>query len=186
MSHQSLGTSASVQGTLLAFSALNQQSTFFHCFGPDDPPVKKTQHRARQGVSYARNLYGCTSLIILAEVRGNDRGTSVNFRGCCRRVPWKLTDFHGKGHSSWHFHGKCYGCGHGTCCGSVRGTFRRTIHRKSRKFAASATTTRSSARTSAAIATAVSADVQPQQFPRPSAAVRGRCHSNPSIVIHIT
>ena len=47
--------------------------------------------------------------------------------------------------------------GHGTCRGSVSGKLRGTKHGNPRK--------------SAAIATAISADVKPQQFPRPSAVV---------------
>ena len=117
-------------------------------------------------------------ICLLVEVRGNDRGISVEFRGCCHELPWKSPGFHGKGHGSWHFHGKYHGCGHGTCRGSVRGKLRGTNHGNPRK--------------SAAIATAISADVKPQQFPRPSAAiatailryaaitteVRGNCHGN--------
>ena len=106
-------------------------------------------------------------ICLLVEVRGNDRGISVEFRGCCHELPWKSPGFHGKGHGSWHFHGKYHGCGHGTCRGSVRGKLRGTKHGNPRK--------------SAAIATAVSADVKPPQFPRPSAAIRGHCHSNPPI-----
>ena len=72
----------------------------------------------------------------------------------------------------------CHGCGLGTCRGSVRGKLRVTNHGNPRK--------------SAAIATAISADAEPQQFSRPSAAiatailryaamateVRGSCHGN--------
>ena len=118
---------------------------------------------------------GCTLFDILGEVLGNDRGTSVDFRGCCHGLPWKSAGFHGKGHGSWRFHGKCHVCGHGTCRGSVRGKLRGTNHGNPRK--------------SAAIATAISADVKPQQFPRPSAAilrytaiateVHGNCHRIP-------
>ena len=36
-------------------------------------------------------------------------------------------------------------------------------------------------RKAAAITTAISADVKSQQFPRPSAAIRGHCHGNPPI-----
>ena len=51
----------------------------------------------------------------------------------------------------------CHGCGLGTCRGSVRGKLRVTNHGNPRK--------------SAAIATAISADAEPQQFSRPSAAI---------------
>ena len=89
-------------------------------------------------------------------------------------LPWtavgvatgKSAGFHGKGHGPWRFHG--------TCRGSFRGKLRGTNHGNPRK--------------SAAIATGISADVKPQQFPRPSAAilrytatateVRGNRHSN--------
>ena len=98
------------------------------------------------------------------DVRGNDRGTSVDFRGCCHGLPWKPAGFHGKGHGSWRVHGKYYGCGHDTCRGSVRGKLRRTNHGNPRK--------------SAAIATVISADVKPQQFPLPSAAIRGQWQSS--------
>ena len=80
--------------------------------------------------------HGCTSFHFLVEVRGNDRGTSMDFRGCCPRLPWKSAGFHGKGHGSWRFHGKCHGCGHGTCRGSARGKLRGTTHGSARKPAA--------------------------------------------------
>ena len=112
-------------------------------------------------------LHGCTLFDFLVEVRGKDRDTSVDLRRCCHGLPWKSAGFHGKGHGSWRFHGKCHGCGHGTCRGSVRGKLRGTNRGNPRK--------------SAAIATAISADVKPQQFPRPSAAIRGHCHGNPPI-----
>ena len=122
--------------------------------------------------------HGCTLFDFLVEVLGNDRGTSVDFHGCRYGLPWKSAGFHGKGHGSWRFDGTCHGCGHGTCRGSVRGELRGTNHGHPRK--------------AAAIATAISADVKPQQFPRPSAAiatatlryaaitteVRGNCHGN--------
>ena len=101
------------------------------------------------------------------EVRANDRGTSVDFRGCCHGLPWKSASFHGKGHGSWCFHGNCHGCGHGTCRGSARGKLCGTNHGNPWK--------------SAATATVISADVKPQQFSRPSAAIRGHCHGNPPI-----
>ena len=110
-------------------------------------------------------LCGCTLFYFFVEIRGNDRGTSVDFRGCCHGLPWKSAGFHGKGHGSWRFHGQCHGCGHGTCRGFVRGKLRGTNHDNPWK--------------SAAIATAISADVKPQQCPRPSAAIRGHCHGNP-------
>ena len=106
--------------------------------------------------------------LLSAEARGNERGNSVDFRGCCHGLQWKSAGFHGKCHGLRHFHGKCHGCGHGTCRGSVRGKLRRTNH--------------GNPRNSAAIVMAVFADVQPQQFPPPSAAVRGHCHGNPPIV----
>ena len=80
--------------------------------------------------------HGCTSFHFLVEVRGNDRGTSMDFRGCCPRLPWKSAGFHGRGHGSWRFHGKCHGCGHGTCRGSARGKLRGTTHGSARKPAA--------------------------------------------------
>ena len=89
------------------------------------------------------------------ELHGNDRGTFVDFRGCCHGLPWKSA--HAKGHGSWRFHGKCHGCVHGTCRGSVRGKLRGTNHGNLRK--------------STAIATSISADVKPQKLPRPSAAI---------------
>ena len=91
----------------------------------------------------------------------------MDFRGCCHWLPWKSAGFHGKGHGSWCFHGKCHGCGHGTCRGSVRGKLRGINHGNPRK--------------SAAIATAISAYVKQQQFPRPSAAIRSHCHGSPPI-----
>ena len=90
--------------------------------------------------------------------------------------PWKSAGFHDKRHGSWHFHGEYHGCGtHGTCRGSFRGKLRRTNHGNPRKLPWQFPWV------SAAIATAVFADVQPKQFPRPSAAVRGNCHGNPLI-----
>ena len=119
-------------------------------------------------------LHGCTLLDFLVEVRGNGRGTSVDFRGCCYWLPWESAGSHGEGHGSWPFHGKCHGCGHGTCRDAVRGILRGINHGNPRK--------------SAVIATAISADVKPQQFPRLSAAilrypatatdVHGDCRSN--------
>ena len=66
--------------------------------------------------------------------------------------------------------------------GSFRGNCRGNFQAPS---AVIATATRQSRRKSAAIATAASAHVQPQPFPRPSAAVHSQCHGNPPIVIHI-
>ena len=98
------------------------------------------------------------------EVRGKARGTSVDLRGCYHGLPWNTAGFHGKGHGSWRFHGQCHGCGPGTCHGYVRGKLRGTKH--------------VNPRTSPAITTVISADVKPQQCPRPSAATRGYCHGN--------
>ena len=75
-----------------------------------------------------RKLHGCTLFDFLVEVRGNDRGTSVDFRGCCHGLPWKSAGFHGKCHGSWRFHGQCHGCGHSTCRDSVRGKLRGNNH----------------------------------------------------------
>ena len=97
--------------------------------------------------------------------------TAEAFRECCHGLSWKFAGFHGKRHGSWHFYGKCHGCGHGTCRGSVRGKLRRINYGNPRE--------------SASITMAVSADVQPQQRPWPSAAVRGHCHGNPPIALHI-
>ena len=148
----------------------------------------------------------------LAEVRGNDCGTSVDFRGCFHGLLWKFAGFHGTCHSSWHFHGKGHGCGHGMCRGSTRGKLRRNnhgnpstaiatavlrncrgnFHGHPRSFpwpsAAIATATRRSPRKSAEVrgkCHGSSADVQPKEIAQPSAAVRGHCHSNPPIMIHI-
>ena len=66
---------------------------------------------------------------------------------------------------------------HGNCHGNFHGNRRPLPRQRGNRHGIP--------RTSAAIATAVSADVQPQLFPRPSAAARGHCHRNPPIVIHI-
>ena len=87
-------------------------------------------------------------------------GVATGYRGN-RRVSTARATAHGASTAD------CHGCGHGTCRGSVRGKLRGTNHVNPRK--------------SAAIATAISADVKPQQFPRPSAAIRGHCHGNPLI-----
>ena len=116
-------------------------------------------HACPHAVVELADDHGCTLFDFLVEVRGNNCGSSVDFRGCCQGLPWKSVGFHGKGqgswrfhskgHGSWRFHGKCYGCGHGTCRGSVRGKLCGTNHGNPRK--------------SAAIATVISADVKPQQ-----------------------
>ena len=74
-------------------------------------------------------------------------------------LPWTSVGVAtGKGHGSWRFDGKCHSsCGHGTCRGSVHGKLRCTNHGNPRK--------------SGANAMAISADVKPQQFTRPSAAI---------------
>ena len=88
-------------------------------------------------------------------------GVATGYRGN-RRVSTARATAHGASTAD------CHGCGHGTCRGSVRGKLRGTNHGNPRK--------------SAAISTAISADVKPQQFPRPSAATRGHCHGNPPIL----
>ena len=67
-------------------------------------------------------------LTFLAEPCGNDRGTFVDFRGCCHRLPWKFTGFHDNYQCSRYLHGKCHGRGHGTCRSYVRGKLGRTNH----------------------------------------------------------
>ena len=46
----------------------------------------------REGASHN---HGCTLLDFLTEVRGNDRGNSVDFCGCCLGLPRKSAGFHG-------------------------------------------------------------------------------------------
>ena len=111
--------------------------------------------------------HGCTLFDFLVEVRGNDPGTSLDFRGCCHGLPWKLAGFHGKSHGSWRFHGKCHGCCNGTGHGSVRCKLRGTSHANERK--------------AAALTTAITADIKPQLYPRSSAAICCHCHGNPAI-----
>ena len=94
----------------------------------------------------------------LAEVSGNDRGTSVNLRGCYHGLPLKSPFLDGKFQGSWHFYGKSHGCGRGTCRGSIGGKLGLTNHGNQRKSASTA---------------AGFADVQPRKVSRPSAAVRG-------------
>ena len=81
------------------------------------------------------NYHGGTLFDIMTAVRGSDGRNVSDLRGCCHALAWKAADFYGKCHRSWHFHGKCHGCGHGTCRGSARVTVRRTNHGNSRTSA---------------------------------------------------
>ena len=121
-------------------------------------PVIWGLHTVRGSIDHGRTLFD-----FLVEVRGNDRGTSMDFRGCCHGLRWKFA-------------------------GS---TARATSHGDSTANVTVAATARAAV-LSVAIATAISADAKPQQFPRPSATIatailrhmaiateiRGNCHGN--------
>ena len=116
-------------------------------------------------------------------VRGNDRGSSLDFCGCCHGLPWKSAGFHDKYHGSWHFFGKYQGCGHGACRGSVRGKLLCTNHCHPQKSAAISTATRARRKSAEFRCNChgrcrgrLSADISTAVRGRP--AVRGHCHVN--------
>ena len=143
--------------------------------------------------------HGCISFKFWTEVHSNNRGAPVDFRGCChglsrafpRRVP-RLMLLQRKMPRGWPLHvpqfcpwqtpwyqpwqptevgGSCHGSLRGNCSG-ISTAIRGSVNHQGIAWP------------SAAIAE-VSMDIQLQQFPRPSAAVRGHCHRNCPMLMHI-
>ena len=147
--------------------------------------------------------HGCTLFTFWAEVHGNNRETPEEFRGCChglirafqRRVP-HLMLLPRKIPRGWPLHvpqfppwqTPSYQPWHPPKSAAIAmAVYAGTAMEFPRPSAAIGIETRPSPRNSgpsAAIAE-VSMDIQLQLFPRPSAAVRGHCHRNRPMLMHI-
>ena len=133
------------------------------------------------------SINGCTLFDFLAEARGIDRGTSVDYRGCCHGLPWKsagsrqlprVMALPRQMPRLWPRHVATVLSVADSIVSTMatHGNPRKLQWQFPRPSAAIVTATRQSPWKSMAIATAVSADVQSKQFPRPS--VRVHCNGN--------